>query len=105
MSIEILTQKIEEVKAILLQQNEIQKDVLTVEEACKFLSISESYLYKLTSGNKISYFKPEGKKIYFQRADLESWILRNKVKSNDELEDEIYKDAKTNKYTYKGFKK
>lgn len=58
----------------------------TFQEACSYLDISPSYLYKLTSQNKIVHFKPNGKKIYFLKSDLNAWLLRNRVSTAYELE-------------------
>ena len=35
------------------------KNVLSFEEASRFLNLSKSYLYKLTSGNLIPHYKPQ----------------------------------------------
>ncbi|MBU0476140.1 MAG: helix-turn-helix domain-containing protein [Bacteroidetes bacterium] len=59
---------------------------LTFQEASKYLDISASYLYKLTSTAKICHFKPSGKKIYFKKSDLQAFLLRNRVASQSELE-------------------
>jgi len=69
-------------------QNLIEQDgrPLTFKEACKYLDISASYLYKLTSTAKITHFKPNNKKIYFKKADLRKWLLRGRVSSEQELE-------------------
>lgn len=48
-----------------------QKNVLTFDEACTFTGISRTYMYKLTSGSRIPHYKPGGKNIYFDRAELE----------------------------------
>ena len=53
------------------------KEVLTLEEACDYTGISQSYMYKLTSAGKIPYSKPLGKLIYFERSKLNSWLLSN----------------------------
>ena len=53
------------------------KSILSVEEAAEFLNMKPSYLYKLTSDKKITFFKPLGKLIYFKRSDLEAFLLRN----------------------------
>ncbi|MDT0690051.1 helix-turn-helix domain-containing protein [Salegentibacter sp. F188] len=53
------------------------KEVLTLEEACDYTGISQSYMYKLTSAGKIPHSKPSGKMIYFERVKLNSWLLRN----------------------------
>ena len=65
-----------------------QKPVLTFEEGCEFTGLSKSYMYKLTHRNKIPYFKPHGKNIYFSREELEKWLLKNPVKTAEAVEQE-----------------
>ncbi len=65
-----------------------QKATLTLEEASTYTGISKSYLYKLTSTGRVPHFKPEGKTIYFDRVELDGWLKRNRVKTNDEIEQE-----------------
>lgn len=62
---------------------------LGAEEAAEFLNISKSHLYKLTFRNRIPFYKPGGKLIYFDRQELLSWIKQGKVKTQEELEAEI----------------
>jgi len=54
-----------------------QKKVLTFSEAARYTGFSRSYLYKLTSMQKIPCSKPAGKMIFFDRVELENWLLRN----------------------------
>ncbi len=61
------------------------KEILSVNEACRYMDISKSYLYKLTHARSISYSCPAGKKIYFQKVDLDNWMLKNRRLSNDEI--------------------
>ena len=42
------------------------KDVLTLEEAAKFMGIARSSLYKLTHEQLIPFFKPNGKMVFFE---------------------------------------
>lgn len=65
-----------------------QKAVLNFEEACEFTNLSPTYMYKLTCGNKIPYFKPHGKQIYFSREELERWLMKNPVKTTEQKEQE-----------------
>ena len=65
-----------------------QKPVLTFEEGCDFTGLSKSYMYKLTHRNKIPFFKPHGKNIYFSREELEAWLLKNPVKTAEAVEQE-----------------
>ncbi|MGZ9736047.1 helix-turn-helix domain-containing protein [Flavobacterium sp. GNP002] len=53
------------------------KTILSVEEAAVFLNMKPSFLYKMTSAKRIKFFKPNGKLIYFQKSDLEEFLLRN----------------------------
>ena len=50
------------------------KQILTTAEACRYMGLSYSQLYKLTSASKIPHFKPNGKLMYFFRADLDAWM-------------------------------
>ena len=58
---------------------------LTVDEARSHLGVSKSYLYKLTSQGEITYYKPNGKLIYFKREDLDKWAYRHRVLPGDEV--------------------
>ena len=53
------------------------KHVLTFEEGCNYLGYKKSYVYKLTSAKIIPFSKPNGKKIFFDKAKLEEWMLSN----------------------------
>jgi excisionase family DNA binding protein len=75
----------------------MQKNVLTFEEAVMFTGLAKSYLYKLTASGKIPYYKPSGKLIYFDRAELEKWMLRNPVKTADEIEQQAVNYCHTNR--------
>ena len=61
------------------------KEVLTSNEAAKYMGISKSYLYKLTMGQKIPHYKPLGKMVYFKRVELESWLQSNRVATGNEI--------------------
>ncbi|WP_435415108.1 helix-turn-helix domain-containing protein [Polaribacter aestuariivivens] len=78
--------KLNNIEKLLLEQQTLQKQVLNFNEACKYLELSQSHLYKLTSTCNIPHYKPNGKKIYFNRTELDQWLLRNKSESQDEIE-------------------
>ena len=61
------------------------KEVLTFSEAAQFTGLSKSYLYKLTSGQKIPFYKPSGKLCYFNREELQNWLQQNRVSTIDEI--------------------
>jgi len=64
-----------------------QKNVLTFDEGATYMGVSKSHLYKLTmAGSTIPHYKPRGKMIYFDRAELEKWLLQNRITPADEIE-------------------
>ena len=65
------------------------KEILSFKESLLYLSVSPSFLYKLTSRRGINFTKPNGGKIYFRKSDLDTWMLQNEVKSLAILEEEI----------------
>ena len=67
---------------------EAGKEVLTVEEAAKFIGMARSSLYKMTSDQTIPFYRPNGKMIFFEKTDLLSWIRKNRVSSREEIEEE-----------------
>lgn len=76
---EKIFQELTEIKT-LLQQNKIQgKTYLSVDEACAYLSIAKSTLYKHTSSGAITFYRPNGKLILFKKEDLNAWIEASKV--------------------------
>jgi excisionase family DNA binding protein len=83
---DIILIKLNNIEMMLQQQNLLKKDVLNLNEACTYLDISHSHLYKLTSQKQIPHFCPQGKKLYFRRSELDEWLLRNRQDSIDEIE-------------------
>ena len=67
------------------------KNVLSFEEASRFLNLSKSYLYKLTSGNLIPNYKPQGKMLYFEKTELEAWLRQNPIRTQAQTEAEAQK--------------
>ena len=53
------------------------KDILTLQEASVYIGVSLSQLYKLTSTQSIPHYKPRGKMCYFEKKELDAWLLRN----------------------------
>ena len=57
------------------------KSVLSIDEASAYTRLTVSYLYKLTSTQEIPHYKPRGKMLYFNRDELDQWLLQNRVKT------------------------
>jgi excisionase family DNA binding protein len=96
---EIIQEKLETICEALEMHSILSKEVITLEEAAKYLQISKSCLYKLTGGKEIPHYVPGGKKIYFRKSELDSWIFNSKVNSISEMlfENEEYL-GRNNKY-------
>lgn len=69
----------DEVKQIVDNILFCTKEVLTSEEAARYMGISKNFLYQLTARKQIPYYKPMGRRYYFNRAELEAFLQRNKV--------------------------
>ncbi len=81
----------------LSKQALVEKEILSFKEALVYLDVSPSLLYKLTSQRTITYFKPNGGKIYFKKTDLDSWMLQNENKSKELLKEELLNKLKERK--------
>jgi excisionase family DNA binding protein len=81
----IILEKLESIERMLIEQNMLKKEVLNFNETAEYLEVSHSHLYKLTSTGTIPAYKPNGKKLYFNRKELDLWLLTNKQVSTDEI--------------------
>ena len=79
-----LEQRIEELESLVYES----KNVLSFDEASKYLNLSKSYLYKLTSAQQIPHYKPQGKMIYFEKDALDAWLRQNPVKTQTQISQE-----------------
>lgn len=61
------------------------KEVLTSDEAARYMDVSKPYLYKLTMRKQIPHYKPRGKMCYFNRRELEAWLQGNRVATSEEI--------------------
>lgn len=92
---EKIFEKLENIERMLVEQNLLKKEVLNFSETAVYLEVSHSHLYKLTSSGVLPAYKPNGKKLYFNRKELDTWLLSNKQLSRDEIE------AQANNYLMK----
>lgn len=85
----MILNKLSEIATKLDEQNLLQKTVLNFNEACSYLDVSPSHLYKLTSMRQIPHFCPQGKKLYFKRIELDEWLQRNRQDTTEEIEKQV----------------
>ncbi len=79
MSEKIILEKLENIEKMLIERGMLEKEILTMSEACLLLDISASHLYKLTSTKQIPHYCPMGKKLYFERQALIDWAKTNPI--------------------------
>lgn len=61
------------------------KNVLTLDDVSLLTGLSKSWLYKATCNHLIPFYKPNGKQVYFDRCEIESWMKQNRVSSKAEI--------------------
>lgn len=87
---EILS-KLEEIRAVTLIGC---KDALTVQDASMLTGLSVQYMYKLVQHREIPHYRSKGGKIiYFDKKDLNAWMMSSKVSTRKELESKAVKRA------------
>ena len=86
---EILTGHYLQIEHYLQELMQQTKKVLTLPEAAKFLDFSEGYTYQLVSQGILSCYKPNGKKLYFNREELEKWVFSTKQQSQEEVRQSV----------------
>jgi excisionase family DNA binding protein len=84
MNLENINDRLSNIEALLLSQ----KTVLNFEEVAVYTGLSKSYLYKLTCSGGIPCYKPQGKHIYFNKAEIDQWLLQNRKATTKELDNQ-----------------
>jgi excisionase family DNA binding protein len=59
-------------------------ELLTIEQAADFLSLTKQTIYSMVSKGEIPYMKQK-KRLYFSREDLISYVKKGRRKTNDEI--------------------
>jgi excisionase family DNA binding protein len=86
-----LTRKVDELYKVItnVQPQDPQEQFLTVDETAKFLNLSVPTIYSKVARRELPYMK-RGKRLYFARKDLETYLQGGRVKTVREIEDEAY---------------
>lgn len=80
-----LEKQLEEITGYITMNTLMQKTTLTLTEAAVYTGLSKSYLYKKTSARQIPFYKLEGKLIFFKKDELDNWILKNRIPTQEEV--------------------
>ncbi|MCU7551958.1 helix-turn-helix domain-containing protein [Chitinophagaceae bacterium LB-8] len=81
---DVLLKRFDDLERLIKSRGYFQKEVFTFSEGCAYCGFTQSYMYKLTSFNKIPYYKPNGKVVFFRRSELDGWLLSNRIASEEE---------------------
>lgn len=87
---ETLEQLQEKLKQVIARVERIEqqtgKTTLLIADVAALTGMSKSHIYKLTCTNQIPHYKPNGKHLYFDRAEVEAWMKRGRVQTNAEAQ-------------------
>lgn len=85
-----IQEQLKEIRDLLMSN----KKVLNLNEVAKYIGYSKSHIYKLTSTNQIPHSKPNGKGLFFDKDEIDTWLLTNRVETRKEVNKKIKKDNK-----------
>ena len=77
-------ERLDKIESLLLTQ----RTVLNFDQVAEYTGLSKSHLYKLTSSGGIPCYKPNGKHIYFDKVEIDKWLLSNRKATSQEIENE-----------------
>ncbi|MBS1584504.1 MAG: helix-turn-helix domain-containing protein [Bacteroidetes bacterium] len=78
MDLQSIMTKLNGIEKMLLSN----KTILNLEELAEYTGYATSYLYKMTCTQKIPCFRPNGKKLFFKKSEIDEWLLRNRSKTH-----------------------
>jgi len=90
--------KLDSIEAAISQLSAAAQKPFYLDAAAEYLNISKSHLYQLTCRGLIGHYKPAGKRIYFDKSDLDEYLKRNRVRPQWEIEESAanYRDGNKN---------
>jgi prophage regulatory protein len=81
---QLILEKLNKLEILLTDST---KKILNIEDLINYTGYKRTYVYKLVHNNIIPYSKPNGKALFFERSEIESWLLQNKIQSKSQIED------------------
>ncbi len=64
------------------------KEILNVEDLINYTGYKRSYIYKLVHNNILPFSKPNGKTLFFEKSEIDAWLLQNKSQSISQIEEQ-----------------
>ncbi len=92
-AVTMLTKEVSELKRLLIEKQEKAsieqpEQLLTIQEAADFLSLSVPTMYSKVSKGQLPVMK-RSKRLYFFRTELLEYLKKGRRKSNAEIEQEV----------------
>lgn len=82
---EKIIKQLDEIKSLILLS---AKNVLTIDEVALLTDLSVSCLYKKTCSRQIPFYR-SGKRIYFNRKEIEDWMMKCHTVANSGTEQDM----------------
>ena len=83
-----ISDKVNNIERLLLAKSETEQpetaDLLTIQQAAEFITLSVPTIYGLVHRAEIPVNK-RGKRLYFSKQELTNWIKAGRKKTNDEI--------------------
>ena len=89
----LILEKLVSIELLLLSN----KKVLNSDELSEYTGYSKSTIYKMVQANVLPFYKPNGKHIFFDKEEIDDWLLSNKSKSKQQLKLQASKIASLTK--------
>ena len=67
------------------RKNTVNNEVFTLDEACEYLSISKSSMYKMNMEKVIPFYKPS-RKVYYKKSDLDEYLSSNRMEADSNID-------------------
>ncbi len=88
-AVQLLAEKLESIEQLILSREEQRTEaapdeLMTVEQASAFLSLSVPTIYSKTSKRELPYMK-RGKRLYFSREELTEYLKAGRKPTNAQL--------------------
>jgi excisionase family DNA binding protein len=78
-----ILEKLNRIERLLVDST---KEILNVEDLINYTGYKRSYIYKLVHNNILPYSKPNGKTLFFEKSEIDTWLLQNKSRSISQIE-------------------
>ncbi|WP_417886694.1 helix-turn-helix transcriptional regulator [Zunongwangia sp.] len=91
---QLILEKLDRLEKLIVGSS---KEILTVEDLINYTGYKQSYIYKLVHKNVIPFSKPNGKTLFFEKSEIDTWLLQNKSQSISQIEDKAQDYINTRK--------